>query len=432
MTNDLSSPLASGAWSGSRNANGNATTLTVWNDEADMDYVAVMQNLDYAFVYVSLGIMLRNPDTQRPDTQVFDYILTFQDEVRPTLASLSFLRDAKLTRVKVLYLLCKYPTFIALGCSTYFAMDRDLDSCSLLYDIFSWLDAFTLVVAEYLLILRVWALWRSNRFILITMGTIWVVSLPPSLHKHSVVMLEHGQAMAISLITAQIWVSVDGTIVTSASAKTGLTGCFTNNRQSSIHSISGVLAAVNEIQGLVYTAYAAYRFFLSSGGLRSSLSLTGGIGSGNSGNGNGGVGMRQSLAMRVRSASQSRAARARSNSRIVLGGGGGGGGGGNSDGGDDEEHHFFLQSPLVSALVQHNVFYYACALAFTATAAVLMAKYPAIYSVTFSNLQVTVNVMLVTRMHLELWKTDRTQCSIDTFSCGSTYVELEFAREACA
>ena len=149
------------------------------------------------------------------------------------------------------------------------------------------------------------------------------------------------------MLVAQIWVVVDEKSMTPPSAKTGITGCYTANKRNSIHSVFGVLAAVNEIQGLGYTAYAAYRFFLS-GGLRSSLNLTA-----------------RANAMRIRSAGELRSSSGTEPEPVL-----------------DSPYRF--QSPLVSALVQHNVFYYACALAFTATAAVLMAKYPVIYSVTFS------------------------------------------------
>ncbi|KAJ8582589.1 hypothetical protein M405DRAFT_558204 [Rhizopogon salebrosus TDB-379] len=64
-------------------------------------------------------------------------------------------------------------------------------------------------------------------------------------------------------------------------------------------------------------------------------------------------------------------------------------------------------NPLLKILIQHNIFYFACGLAFSLTVILTLGFLPDVYGDMTSNLQVMIHALLVTRMHLRLWKSDR-------------------------
>ncbi|KAG1776313.1 hypothetical protein EV702DRAFT_1109631 [Suillus placidus] len=64
---------------------------------------------------------------------------------------------------------------------------------------------------------------------------------------------------------------------------------------------------------------------------------------------------------------------------------------------------------LLNIIIQHNIFYFICGLFFSVLLILTIGLLPFVYGDMVSNLQVTVHALLVTRMHLELWKSDRVQ-----------------------
>ncbi|KAG0704962.1 hypothetical protein DFH29DRAFT_325774 [Suillus ampliporus] len=84
-------------------------------------------------------------------------------------------------------------------------------------------------------------------------------------------------------------------------------------------------------------------------------------------------------------------------------------------------------SPLLKTLLQHNIFYFTCGLVFSLIVILTIGLLPSVYGDMTSNLQVTVHALLVTRMHLELWKSDRKQrfvrddvITLDTFQAAGS------------
>ncbi|KAG1745273.1 hypothetical protein EDB19DRAFT_2023735 [Suillus lakei] len=71
------------------------------------------------------------------------------------------------------------------------------------------------------------------------------------------------------------------------------------------------------------------------------------------------------------------------------------------------------ENHLLSILIQHNIFYFICGLVFSLLVILTIGLLPCVYgdmtSKRYQSLQVTVHALLVTRMHLELWKSDRAQ-----------------------
>ncbi|KAG2142463.1 hypothetical protein DEU56DRAFT_900494 [Suillus clintonianus] len=62
---------------------------------------------------------------------------------------------------------------------------------------------------------------------------------------------------------------------------------------------------------------------------------------------------------------------------------------------------------LLSILIQHNIFYFICGLVFSLLLILTLGFLPLVYGDMISNVQATVHALLITRMHLELWKSDR-------------------------
>lgn len=75
------------------------------------------------------------------------------------------------------------------------------------------------------------------------------------------------------------------------------------------------------------------------------------------------------------------------------------------------KHYKSLASdnPLLNTLIQHNIFYFVCGFFFSLLVILAIGFFASVYGDMASNLQVTVHALLVTRMHLELWKSDRAQ-----------------------
>ncbi|OAX31240.1 hypothetical protein K503DRAFT_105213 [Rhizopogon vinicolor AM-OR11-026] len=79
-------------------------------------------------------------------------------------------------------------------------------------------------------------------------------------------------------------------------------------------------------------------------------------------------------------------------------------------------------NPLLKILIRHNIFYFACGLVFSLSVILTLAFLPDVYGDMVSNLQVMIHALLVTRMHLELWKSDRAkQVMLEDISLAMMY-----------
>ncbi|KAG2347913.1 hypothetical protein BDR05DRAFT_591964 [Suillus weaverae] len=87
------------------------------------------------------------------------------------------------------------------------------------------------------------------------------------------------------------------------------------------------------------------------------------------------------------------------------------------------KHHRSLasNSHLLNILIQHNILYFICGFVCSLLVMLFVGLLPFMYSDLITNVQVTVHALLITRMHLELWKSDRPQeidlddITLDTF-----------------
>ncbi|KDQ28871.1 hypothetical protein PLEOSDRAFT_1082818 [Pleurotus ostreatus PC15] len=91
---------------------------------------------------------------------VYDYLLTVGDErclVWTTPWSLG----------KVLFLLTRYPAFADVGMAVYHNLAPSIrpETCELLYTTSGWMVVFGMIIAEFIMVVRVWALWGSSKII---------------------------------------------------------------------------------------------------------------------------------------------------------------------------------------------------------------------------------------------------------------------------
>ncbi|KAL4251136.1 DUF6533 domain-containing protein, partial [Pleurotus pulmonarius] len=96
----------------------------------------------------------------------YDYLLTVGDErhlVWPTPWSLG----------KVLFLFTRYPAFVDVGMAVYHNIAPSIRpaTCELLYTVSGWMVVFGMIIAESIMVVRVWALWANSKII----GAILVV-----------------------------------------------------------------------------------------------------------------------------------------------------------------------------------------------------------------------------------------------------------------
>ncbi|OAX36024.1 hypothetical protein K503DRAFT_772919 [Rhizopogon vinicolor AM-OR11-026] len=94
----------------------------------------------------------------------YDYIVTMDKEVR-------LMWGSKWGVARVLFCISRYLPFIASAIYHYYAFAHlpnlsDYDKCFPLYDAVSWLNVFAICASEGLLILRTYAMWNCNRYVL--------------------------------------------------------------------------------------------------------------------------------------------------------------------------------------------------------------------------------------------------------------------------
>ncbi|KAJ8697741.1 hypothetical protein PTI98_004515 [Pleurotus ostreatus] len=103
----------------------------------------------------------------------YDYILTVYDER-------NLVWQAKWSVGKVLFLLTRYPTFVDVGMAIYHNIAPSIppETCVLLYNVSGWMVIIGMIIAEIIMVIRVWALWGNSKIvgaILVVLSIIGVV-----------------------------------------------------------------------------------------------------------------------------------------------------------------------------------------------------------------------------------------------------------------
>ncbi|KAF9487815.1 hypothetical protein BDN71DRAFT_1478357 [Pleurotus eryngii] len=89
---------------------------------------------------------------------VYDYLLTFADEVR-------YVYGAPWTLGRILFYLTRYPVFVDTALTLHHQVGYSLSvqECITLFKITGWMIIIGIVIAEVIMTLRVWALWGRTR-----------------------------------------------------------------------------------------------------------------------------------------------------------------------------------------------------------------------------------------------------------------------------
>ncbi|KIJ66648.1 hypothetical protein HYDPIDRAFT_26084 [Hydnomerulius pinastri MD-312] len=330
---------------------------------ADVAVGSMLLGLNYTYasiavVWVSLkATRAANP----PDSvsQIYDYLLTLGDEVDPLslfqvahtdgMYEIAFILQAKWGKVKLLYLLCRYLPFVLLALDSFQVLQPTLpmSKCETYYELNSWLEGITLVSSECMFILRTYAIWERNRRVLLILMCSFFAFLIPVIF---------------------IMTKYDSSTIITEPPVPNITSCY-NAGQNDVIVVAYVLLVVAELgmaclhffqifpiysriaEILLFTLYRSIKHYQDHGG----------------------------------------------------------------------------RSQLLHILIQHNIFYFACGLFFSLLVILSIAFLPVClafntgflmisdistikdpYGDMTSNLQVTIHALLVTRMHLDLWKADRT------------------------
>ncbi|KAL4257132.1 hypothetical protein AB1N83_009511 [Pleurotus pulmonarius] len=102
-----------------------------------------------SYILISSGALL-----------VYDYILTVSDEGY-------LVWNAPWSLGKVLFLLTRYPAFIDVAVSIYHAVAPSIrpETCELAYNVSGWMIIIGMIIAELIMVIRVWALWGNSKII---------------------------------------------------------------------------------------------------------------------------------------------------------------------------------------------------------------------------------------------------------------------------
>ncbi|KAL4264400.1 DUF6533 domain-containing protein [Pleurotus pulmonarius] len=101
----------------------------------------------------------------------YDYLLTIIDESNLVWA-------APWSFGKIVFFLTRYPAFVDISLMLYYDVGNgSKDTCHLLFKITDWMILVGVVIAELIMIIRVWALWRRSR----TVGAILIVAFVTSI-----------------------------------------------------------------------------------------------------------------------------------------------------------------------------------------------------------------------------------------------------------
>ncbi|KAG2089826.1 hypothetical protein BD769DRAFT_1679826 [Suillus cothurnatus] len=94
----------------------------------------------------------------------YDYVCSLHEEWK-------FLRRSRWTKVKALYIIARYVPFLFIITDIYlnFSPSENSKKCKILVNIYSSLGVISLTCSECFFVLRTYALWNSNRIVLVAM-----------------------------------------------------------------------------------------------------------------------------------------------------------------------------------------------------------------------------------------------------------------------
>ncbi|KAG1718230.1 hypothetical protein EDB19DRAFT_1921045 [Suillus lakei] len=120
-------------------------------------------------MHVNGGVLGRLvPIYSRPQlnslTQIYDYVCSLQEEWK-------FLRQSHWSKVKGLYIIARYIPFFFVITDLFvnFAPNENPKKCRILVSIYSSCGVISLTCSECFFVLRTYALWNSNRIVLVAM-----------------------------------------------------------------------------------------------------------------------------------------------------------------------------------------------------------------------------------------------------------------------
>ncbi|KAG2124610.1 hypothetical protein DEU56DRAFT_593546 [Suillus clintonianus] len=160
------------------------------NAEYSVDAVAAARSLQtYTYIYTSAATFW-----------AYDYVCSLHQEF-------TFLFQSRWTKVKGLYIVTRYVPFLLFAGHLYlnFIPKENPDECLTLNNICSCLSLISIICSECFFILRTYALWNNNKFVL-------------------AVMVTAGLAVVVTSITVLFAATTTAPYVTSPIP--GITGCY--------------------------------------------------------------------------------------------------------------------------------------------------------------------------------------------------------------
>ncbi|KAG1720765.1 hypothetical protein EDB19DRAFT_548229 [Suillus lakei] len=108
---------------------------------------------------------------------IYDYTCSLHQEW-------AFLLRSRWSKVKCLYVVARYVPFLLFAGHLYMNLipNENSDKCQLLNNICSCFSLISVFCSECFFVLRTYALWNHNKFVLATMVTTFLVSPVPSMH----------------------------------------------------------------------------------------------------------------------------------------------------------------------------------------------------------------------------------------------------------
>ncbi|KAG2748767.1 hypothetical protein P692DRAFT_20535802 [Suillus brevipes Sb2] len=129
--------------------------------EYSADEIAAARNLQYlAYICTSMATFW-----------FYDYICSFHEEWK-------FLYRSRWTKVKALYIIARYVPFLFVITDLFlnFSPYENSKKCKILVNIYSGFGVISLTCSECFFVLRTYALWNSNRIVLVAMlSTLFVI-----------------------------------------------------------------------------------------------------------------------------------------------------------------------------------------------------------------------------------------------------------------
>ncbi|KAG2137044.1 hypothetical protein DEU56DRAFT_804754 [Suillus clintonianus] len=130
----------------------------------------------------------------------YDYVCSLREES-------TFLLQSRWTKVKALYIITRYAPFCLVITNMYLALvpNENVNKCRMLIDIYTCFAVISLTGSECFFVLRTYALWSSNRMVLVAMLSTLVTII-------------------VSFVS--LWFTAIATSNLTISAIPGITGCY--------------------------------------------------------------------------------------------------------------------------------------------------------------------------------------------------------------